>query len=488
VAAGTSGELNLGTAYTTSAQVGNLSLGAGATLSVTRSGSFAPNAAYSITAGPLAVAGSATLNVADDGSGQGTLSVGPLSGSGSLTVNGPGTLVLTSSANGFTGQTILNGCTLVVSNGTAGSATGTRNVTLNSGMLASDPNVGGTIAGSVTAGNGLQQIAPGGIGAINTLTIGGNLALNSSSTLDFDVNGGSADALSIGGSLSVTGLAAVALNTIAVPPSSLTLATFKPNSPAGTSNFSFTGMPEGYTLQVASGSLSLVPFVGTPTWGALSGSWSNGGNWTGGAAPSGAGFQAIVGNGTPTPATITLDGAQTVGELTFANAVSGTTGFTLAAGASGTLTMNNSFLTAQIAVSSGVHGISAPVILAGNLSVTPTTGTTLNISGNISEETPGTGTLSLEGPGTLVLSGSNTYTGGTFVWSGTLQVSSSAALADGSSLSVGANLGDFGLTPDVAVATPGAMAAVPEPAALALLGVAGIVAAAAAWRRRRSKN
>jgi len=32
------------------------------------------------------------------------------------------------------------------------------------------------------------------------------------------------------------------------------------------------------------------------------------------------------------------------------------------------------------------------------------------------------------------------------------------------------------------------MAAVPEPAALALLGVAGIVAAAAAWRRRRSKN
>ena len=54
---------------------------------------------------------------------------------------------------------------------------------------------------------GPTTIAPGGIGAIGTLAIGGNLSLKSSSTLDFDLAGGTADSLTIGGSLSVTGTA-----------------------------------------------------------------------------------------------------------------------------------------------------------------------------------------------------------------------------------------------------------------------------------------
>jgi autotransporter-associated beta strand protein len=245
----------------------------------------------------------------------------------------------------------------------------------------------------------------------------------------------------------------------------------------------------GYSLSVSSGSLELVP-TGLPVaslWTSSSnGSWTNPGNWT--VQPTNTlGAQVTLGIGTASPLTITLDGPQLVGQLTFANPLSATTGYTLSAGTGGgTLTMDNGLVTAQILVNSGTHAISAPLILAGNLAVIPTAGTTLNISGDISEEYTGSGTVSLEGPGMLILSGTNSYTGGTFVWDGTLQVSSSAALADGSSLSVGSNLGAFGLTPAVALAAPGATAAVPEPAALALLAVAGIVAAA--WRRRRSKK
>jgi autotransporter-associated beta strand protein len=172
--------------------------------------------------------------------------------------------------------------------------------------------------------------------------------------------------------------------------------------------------------------------------------------------------------------------------LTFANPLSAKTGYTLSAGTGGgMLTMDNAGSTAQILVNSGTHAISAPVSLAGNLAVVPTAGTTLNISGDISEENPGMGTLSLEGPGTLILSGTNSYTGGTFVWDGTLQVNNSQALADGSSLSVGNNLGAFGLTPDVAAPTPGTTAAVPEPGTLALL-VAGLVVGFGVWRRKRN--
>ena len=61
-----------------------------------------------------------------------------------------------------------------------------------------------------------------------------------------------------------------------------------------------------------------------------------------------------------TPATITLDGAQTLGSLTFNNS----TGYTLMAGS---LTLDNTGGTgnAQIVVLSGTHSIAASLTLAG---------------------------------------------------------------------------------------------------------------------------
>ncbi|MGA2443220.1 MAG: autotransporter-associated beta strand repeat-containing protein, partial [Tepidisphaeraceae bacterium] len=108
--------------------------------------------------------------------------------SGSLTYNGTGSLSL-SNSNTYSGTTTLGAGTLIVNN-TSGSATGTGNVTLNGGVLASGTT--GSISGNVLAGTGSHTIAPGGIGAVGSLTIGG-LTSSNVTTLNFDLGTGSGE-------------------------------------------------------------------------------------------------------------------------------------------------------------------------------------------------------------------------------------------------------------------------------------------------------
>ncbi len=173
-------------------------------------------------------------------------------------------------------------------------------------------------------------------------------------------------------------------------------------------------------------------------------------------------------------------------------------GTPLAIAANGTLDLNGA--SQQVAsLSDGTPGSGGSIINSNTGSVSVLTLSPSGGSTTFSGMIQGGGTLGsigvvLDGPGTLVLSGTNTYTGGTTVWNGTLQLNNSAALADGSSLSVGSGLAAFGLVEPSAVAAPvaaspaAAVAAVPEPGTLALLGVAGIVAAVAVSRRRRMKS
>jgi autotransporter-associated beta strand protein len=202
-----------------------------------------------------------------------------------------------------------------------------------------------------------------------------------------------------------------------------------------------------------------------------------------------------VGSATATPTTITLDTPTTLGQLTL-TATNAATGYTLAAGYAGTLVMSNSNNQAVIMIPSGSHSITAPVVLAGALSIQPTAGMTLNILGNISEMTVGGGSLSLDGPGTLILGGSDSYTGGTTLTAGTLIATSSNSLPAGTNLTVGGG-STFIFDPSqaaapaaggaarVAAAPAGEVAAVPEPGTVALLAAGLIAGAGITWRKKK---
>ena len=125
-------------------------------------------------------------------------------------------------------------------------------------------------------------------------------------------------------------------------------------------------------------------------------------------------FGNIVGSSS---ATVTLDGANpTLSAITFSNTSGGS--FTLAQGSGGTLTLSNFPGDAAINVSVGCHQITAPVNLGTTTDVTVTNLTDmLTISGVVG----GSGGLNKYGLGTLILGGSNSYTGTTTIASGTLQ-------------------------------------------------------------------
>src|SRR5206468_929520 len=104
-------------------------------------------------------------------------------------------------------------------------------------------------------------------------------------------------------------------------------------------------------------------------WSSTSGgSWNNAANWSGG-IPNASGTKAKFlpsPNGLSAPATITLDGNVTVGQIEFKNSNS----HTIAAGTGGgTLTIGDSGDTAGvspiISASAGSHTITAPIAISG---------------------------------------------------------------------------------------------------------------------------
>jgi len=229
---------------------------------------------------------------------------------------------------------------------------------------------------------------------------------------------------------------------------------------------------------------------------AVNGKWSEVSKWTAG-PPDSVGAEAIFNATTNAAVTIKLDYPQTIGTLQLGNSDNARVGYTLSGSGTNTLTLDNHGYSpgggAIIEVAGGTHVLAAPVILADNLLVVSGGASpwTLDFSadGGISDY-GGKFSLTMNGAGgRLVLSGSNTHSGGTTINAGTLVATSTYALPGGTNLTVGAG-GAFVFDPSwVSASSPASpgTAAVPEPSALVLLVVWARVTFAV-WKRRRSRD
>jgi autotransporter-associated beta strand protein len=236
-----------------------------------------------------------------------------------------------------------------------------------------------------------------------------------------------------------------------------------------TYKFSEQTIPASFQVTGNLVATAVVPSGGT--WAAPgSGSWTTASNWSSCPAVPSSGTVAFVGGSAPS--LITLDGNQSAGGLLFN--LGGTNGYTLSRGTGSAFTLGTTAAGASIAVLSGTQTISAPIVLGGNLVVSTTAGDLLKLSGGVSQATPGL-SLSLSGNGALVLSGTDSYRGGTAVLGGKLFVASNFAIAAGTSLTVGANAASLfapaAAEPSISVSAELSAMPVPEPSTFGLFGV-----------------
>ena len=382
-------------------------------------------------------------------------------------------------------------------------------LTLNGGTLAAGAGRRHD-RGPLQAGNGPHTIAPGaGLSAAQygLLSLYGGLTTNANTTLAFNLGAPlssgtyNGDLIDMGGSpLTVKGGAITfganptaagdyrlfenlgltsSATTFSLPTPASSVAWTGTSSTAGWNSNHWSSSTEAYTLStsVDPGYLNLVVASTTSNSGPSSNS-------------------TVSFAGTPAaPVTVTLDGNQSVAALVFNTA--GSNGYTLSRGTGGVLTLGTAS-GAAVAVNAGSQAINAPVVLANDLVVTGSGTLAFGVSSSIGDNGSQYSLLMDGEGGTLVLSGSNAYTGGTFVNAGILNATAASALPPGESLTVGAGgtfvfgspLAGGAIIPSSdAAAGP---ASVPEPGTFALLACGAAVialgAVAAAEEIRRGKK
>jgi fibronectin-binding autotransporter adhesin len=413
--------------------------------------------------------------IADNGGAQpGTLA---------LVKGGPNTLLL-SGPNGYSAGTTIQGGVLLLSNSNfAESPAGEGNVNVTAGTLGGIASVGISgephlqpQGGNLTVYAG-AAVSPGLAGQLGSLMVQGNATLNAGASADFGFGSGSADALVANdtgaGVLSLPSTGSVTINLTCVGGvngnSVVPLFTFN-GLTGGTGSLAFGNLPSGANYGLTSDNedifLTVNPTAtatvnltgGTVSWGTVLAT-----------SPS----TAVTLNSPSAASVITLDGNRSVGALI----LNATNGITIAQGSSGKFMLGSSAsaVPPTIQVDTGNSAISAPIHLESNLTVSMSSGTTLQLA-NVHEDVVGS-SLTLTGNGELILSGSGLYTGGTVVKGGVLLVTSNIGLSAGSSLIVGANAASqFGSGPTAGPVTPSAdVVAVPEPGTLALLAVGGLL-------------
>ncbi len=406
---------------------GKLVLGdAGATSAQTIATISASSAASSIVGGNASNS-VLTFGLAADGSFAGKLG-GDLLNENNLSIVKSGAGILTlSSANTFTGGTTLSAGGLTLGNAQAlGAGTVTlTGGTLNVGSYALANTVvqsGGTITGTGSIA-GLTATA----GVVSVKLVGsGDITKSGAGLLEFQGANGASEAYT--GNISLS---------------------------AGTIKFTGAGSLGSVNSSVAAydgtiANAGILEFAGTATQelnGIISG--------TGSLKVSGAGQVLLSGDNTYSGGTTVSAGTAT------ANAATSFGSGTVTLSGTGVVDVGGQAVANSFVVNGGT-------LQGGTISVTKVTGSAGTISVNLN----GTGGFTKSGAGTLILGGTNSYTGGTTINGGTLLVSGTVGAV---TVASGGTLGGNGFVGNTSVSSGGTIAA---GASVGLLNVANLTLAA----------
>ncbi|MEI4507540.1 autotransporter-associated beta strand repeat-containing protein [Sphingopyxis sp. CCNWLW253] len=338
-----------------------------------------------------------------------------MSGTGEI-ISSRGTTILTAD-NAHSGQTHINGGMIIV-NGNQSAATGRISVM-----------AGGALGGRGVIGGAVEvfgRIAPGDLGAApGTLTINGDLFTSFSANLDYNfgqanvVGGAFNDLIEVGGNLTLDGT----LNVTVSPGGSFDPGVYRVINYAGVLTNNGLDVDPAYFVQTSvANQVNLVNTTGLTMrfWDGVAGA-KNDGAITGGDGL----WQASGGNDNWTE----FDGS--------ANAPFTDEAFAVFSGQPGTVTVNASLGTVtasgmQFASDGYVIG-GDPIVLTGVQSVIRVgdgTAAGAGYTATIDSMLAGASQLVKSDLGTLVLTGANTYSGGTAINAGTLQISADSNLGD----------------------------------------------------------
>ncbi|GAB2789646.1 autotransporter outer membrane beta-barrel domain-containing protein [Dyella kyungheensis] len=340
---------------------------------------------------------------------------GAISGTGGVTQMGTGTTTLTS-ANTYTGATTVSGGTLLI-NGDQTAATGATTV-MSGGTLGGS----GTIGGDVTVANG-GTLSPG--NSPGTLTVNGNLTLNAGALVDYQLGqagtvGGSLNDLTVvHGNLTLDGT----LNVTTTPGGTFGAGVYRLFNYDGTltDNGLAIGSSPSTNVFVQTSLANQVNLVNTD--GLTLSFWDGPGHANDGAITGGTGTWRLSDNDYWTDASGALNAPYTNGSF----AVFGGTG--------GTVTVDNT--NGQVSASGlqfqadGYRVTGDAIALTGGAStirVGDGTAAGASMTATIDAALTGASMLVKDDLGTLVLTGANTYSGGTDVHAGTLQVANDGNL------------------------------------------------------------
>jgi len=309
-----------------------------------------------------------------------------------LTKTGGGTQIL-SGVNTYTGITTIRGGTLQVGNGTTGSLNGTTGTALTftgTGIF----NV--AEASSSTQGMGALTLS-GGDATITSTAAGAS----SAATLTF----ASLNTRTAGATANFT-LATNTTSTGATPNKIVFTSTTNVPLAGGSNDAGIFFGGSNYARDDAAGYLRAVSYSGTPDTNA-----------------STVGTGVTIGS-TTSASDINLTGVITGQTTAAVNTIKTGSNLTFQATAS-TLNVNGFLTTATLSISNGTNASSLQTNTAGGDMVFNVTSGTTTVAPNIIDNSGSK--LTKSGAGTLTLSGTNTYTGGTFINGGTVTMGAAAA-------------------------------------------------------------